>query len=112
MAQKFYADRNARVVARRVNDARSRLAELSERWIRKPPKELEFVGLTAACPPTLVGTLEPVLTATNVAVRGRLTETPMTISRGEKWLITGPNGSGKSTLLSLLAGILEPSAGH
>lgn len=112
MAQKYYADRNARVVARRVNDARSRLAELSERQIRKPPQVLEFVGLTAAGSPTMVDMREPVLTATNVAVRGRLTETSVTISRGEKWLITGPNGSGKSTLLSVLAGTLEPRAGH
>ena len=112
MAQKFYADRNAQVVARRVNDARARLEELEDRQIRKPPQELEFKGLTAAGEPRIVGALEPVLTTTNVTVRDRLTATSVSISRGEKWLITGPNGSGKSTLLSVLAGTLEPSAGQ
>lgn len=112
MAQKFYADRNAQVVARRVNDARARLEELEDRQIRKPPQELEFMGLTAAGEPHIVGALEPVLTTANVTVRNRLTATSLSISRGEKWLITGPNGSGKSTLLSLLAGTLEPSAGQ
>lgn len=112
MAQKFYADRNAQVVARRVNDARARLEELEDRQIRKPPQELEFKGLTAAGEPRIVGAFEPVLTTTNVMVRDRLTATSVSISRGEKWLITGPNGSGKSTLMSVLAGTLEPSAGQ
>jgi ABC-2 type transport system ATP-binding protein len=31
---------------------------------------------------------------------------------GEALALVGPNGAGKSTLLSLLAGALEPSAGH
>ncbi len=112
MAQKFYADRNAQVVARRVNDARARLEELENRQIRKPPRRLEFRGLTAAGEPRIVGALEPVLTATNVTVRDRLTATSLSISRGEKWLITGPNGSGKSTLLSVFAGTLQPSSGQ
>ena len=73
---------------------------------------LESMGLTAAGETHIVGALEPVLTTANVTVRNRLTATSLSISRGEKWLITGPNGSGKSTLLSLLAGTLEPSAGQ
>jgi macrolide transport system ATP-binding/permease protein len=44
MAQKFYADRNAKVVSRRVKDARNRLADLDEHQIRKPPQELRFAG--------------------------------------------------------------------
>lgn len=35
----------------------------------------------------------------------------MSISGGEKWLITGPNGSGKSTLLNILAGAVTPTMG-
>src|SRR5690625_7636807 len=70
------------------------------------------MGLTAAGEPHIVGALEPVLTTANVTVRNRLTATSLSISRGEKWLITGPNGSGKSTLLSVLAGTLQPSAGQ
>src|SRR5690625_6375184 len=92
MAQKFYADRNAQVVARRVNDARARLEELEDRQIRKPPHELEFMGLTAAGEPRIVGALEPVLTTANVTVRNRLTATSLSISRGEKWLITARTG--------------------
>ena len=44
MAQKFYADRNAKVVSRRVKDARNRLADLDVHQIRKPPQELRFAG--------------------------------------------------------------------
>lgn len=112
MAQKFYADRNAQVVSRRVNDARMRLVELEERQIRKPPHQLKFGGLTVAGGPRITDAHEPLLTAANVAVAGRLRPTSVSISRGEKWLITGPNGSGKSTLLSVLSGALEPSSGH
>lgn len=34
------------------------------------------------------------------------------IRRGETFCIIGENGSGKSTLLQLIAGILQPTAGH
>lgn len=111
MAQKFYADRNAKVVSRRVNDARGRLEELEARQVRKPPTQLEFRGLTAAGAPT-EGRLEPVLIAVNTTVKDRLPSTSLSISRGEKWLITGPNGSGKSTLLNVLAGRLSPTTGQ
>lgn len=112
-AAKFYADRNAKVVARRVNDARSRLEELEQRQIRKPADALQFRGLTAARRSTrqdepMSG---PVLTASNAAVTGRLPATSLTIGAGEKWLITGANGSGKSTLLHLFAGHLSPTSG-
>ncbi|HJG80914.1 MAG TPA: ATP-binding cassette domain-containing protein, partial [Brevibacterium senegalense] len=50
MAQKFYADRNAKVVSRRVKDARNRLADLEETQIRKPPQELRFAGLEPGTP--------------------------------------------------------------
>ena len=100
------------VVSRRVNDARARLALLEEQQVRKPPRELQFQGLTTAGDPQVVGAPEPVLTAVNATVQGRLRATSVSISRGEKWLITGPNGSGKSTLLGLLAGELDPSTGR
>lgn len=111
MAQKFYADRNAQVVSRRVNDARTRLSELENRQVRKPPQDLKFKGVLAAGEPQIGGPVEPVLTATNAALAERLPATSLSISRGEHWLLTGPNGTGKSTLLGLLAGTLEPSSG-
>ncbi|MGO1182984.1 MAG: ABC-F family ATP-binding cassette domain-containing protein [Micrococcaceae bacterium] len=111
-AKKFYADRNAKVVSRRVNDARARLQELEHEQIRKPPAELEFAGLTAASTPSCPLETGPVLTATHLSVRGRLAPVSFSISRGERWLITGANGTGKSTLMSVLAGILSPDTGE
>lgn len=113
MAQKYYADRNAKVVARRVNDARSRLAALKERQIQKPPRELRFRGLVGdqAPTPTHLTATGPVLTASHVAMPGRLAPISLVVNAGEKWLVTGPNGSGKSTLLHLLSGDLSPMSG-
>lgn len=51
------------------------------------------------------------LAAFRVAVAGRLALASLTVSAGEKWLVTGPNGSGKSTLLHPLAGDLAPTSG-
>jgi macrolide transport system ATP-binding/permease protein len=112
IAKKFYADRNARVVSRRVRDARKRLRELEDRQVQKPPQEIAFHGLTAAGQPRSFSASEPVLVAEQVAVRNRLAQTSLSVSRGEKWLLTGPNGSGKSTLLEVLAGRLTPHRGQ
>ena len=111
-AQKFYADRNAKVVSRRVNDARARLEAREAEQIRRPPAHLEFGGLTAAGDLRVNGRVEPVITVTDVAVQDRLAPLSLSISRGEKWLITGPNGAGKSTLLNVLAGCLPPTTGQ
>lgn len=111
MAQKFFADRNAKVVARRVNDARARLADLEQRQIVKPPRELTFQGLSAAATSRPDLTHQPVLKTDSVVVSGRLSATTLTVAPTDKLLITGPNGAGKSTLLQLLAGQLQPDAG-
>lgn len=111
MAQKFYGDRNAKVVSRRVNDSRSRLEKLEESQVRKPPEELTFTGLTAAGRKDTEGQTGPVLVASEVSVVGRLGRTSLTVNGDEKLLVTGPNGSGKSTLLEVLAGVLLPSSG-
>lgn len=113
MAQKYYADRNAKVISRRVNDARRRLEELQERQVRKPPQRLRFQGLTAASTRTNThrSWSGPVLTASNAGLAARLKPTSLTVSTGEKWLITGPNGAGKSTLLHILADDLIPTTG-
>ncbi|MEU7676609.1 ABC-F family ATP-binding cassette domain-containing protein [Micromonospora taraxaci] len=48
-----------------------------------------------------------------IAVDGRLAgPVDLTIDAGDRLLVTGPNGTGKSTLLAVLAGALEPTAGH
>ncbi|WP_312982241.1 ABC-F family ATP-binding cassette domain-containing protein [Corynebacterium sp.] len=111
MAQKFYGDRNAKVVSRRVNDSRSRLEKLEESQVRKPPEELTFTGLTAAGRKDTEGQTGPVLVASEVSVAGRLGRMSLTVNGDEKLLVTGPNGSGKSTLLEVMAGALPPSSG-
>jgi macrolide transport system ATP-binding/permease protein len=110
IAKKFYGDRNAKVVSRRVNDSRSRLEKLEEDQVRRPPEPLTFAGLTAA------GSVRepaegPVVVASGIAVAGRLPATSLSLNGTEKLLVTGPNGSGKSTLLSVLAGVLAPDSG-
>lgn len=110
-SKKFYADRNAKVVSRRVSDAQRRLDELEENQLRKPPAELSFTGLTAGQSKFAASQRGHILSASEVAVEGRLSETSLSISAGEKWLITGANGAGKSTLLSVLAGALKLTSG-
>lgn len=114
-ARKFYADRNAMTVSRRVNDARGRLDDLEKSQLRKPPPELHFRGLTLAGsqPPCQRDSGSPpvVLDAQDVAVAGRLSPTSLTVRSTQKWLVTGANGVGKSTLLHLFAGDLSPTSG-
>ncbi|MFK5584417.1 ABC-F family ATP-binding cassette domain-containing protein [Serinicoccus sp. LYQ131] len=101
-SRKFYSDRNATVVARRVNDAATALERLEAAQVRQPPARLRFRG-----PPGSVGRTippGPVLTADRIGVHGRLGEVSLTVSRRTRLLVTGANGSGKSTLLEVLAG--------
>ncbi|WP_150460113.1 ABC-F family ATP-binding cassette domain-containing protein [Nesterenkonia ebinurensis] len=114
MAAKFYADRNAKTVSRRVNDARARLKELEETQIRKPPHELRFQGLAVAASENQHqrGTQSPLFSVSEVRVEDRLAPVSFTLAATEKLLVTGANGSGKSTLLSVLIGDLEPTAGN
>lgn len=115
-AQKFYADRNSRVVSRRVNDARSRLEVLEAGQIRRPPTELAFAGLTAAGLPKGSGAperdREPLLSVASLEIVGRLSRVDLEVGDGARILVTGPNGAGKSTLLQAVAGRIEPSVGR
>ena len=127
MAQKFYSDRNAKVVSRRVNDATTALSRLERQQVRRPPAVLRFTGLDAAAPPPggesgghrgAAPAREggrpasgPVLVATGVAVTGRLAPVSLGLGPRSRLLITGPNGAGKSTLLRVLAADLTPDAG-
>lgn len=110
IAAKFYGDRHAKVVSRRVSEAQRQLEELEKKQIRKPPRDLSFAGLTAG-KAAVRARSGPVLTASAITVEGRLPCISLSISAGEKWLITGPNGAGKSTLLAVLATMLKPDHG-
>ncbi|KAM9862534.1 ABC-F family ATP-binding cassette domain-containing protein [Leucobacter sp. BZR 635] len=127
MAQKFYADRNARVVARRVNDARTRFEVLSKSQIAAPPAELNFAGIGPPVGGAEVpggvevpvdrvdaqsgGAPPPVFVAEGAAVSGRLAPLSLTVRAGERLLVTGVNGAGKSTLLRALDGQQRLDAG-
>ncbi|WP_114853611.1 ABC-F family ATP-binding cassette domain-containing protein [Brachybacterium sp. YJGR34] len=108
ITKKFYADRNATVVSRRLREARARLARLEEEQVRKPPAELHLTHLPAA-PGRSGGGVQLALSAVEVA--GRLEPTSFSLSAGQHLLVTGANGTGKSTLLDVVSGELEPSAG-
>ncbi|MEO9246855.1 ABC-F family ATP-binding cassette domain-containing protein [Citricoccus nitrophenolicus] len=125
-SKKFYADRNAKVVSRRVNDAATALTRLEQEQVRRPPAVLRFTGLHAAAPgqggksghrgaaPAPAGgrpASGPVLVATGVALTDRLAPVSLGLGPRSRLLITGPNGAGKSTLLRILAAGLTPDAG-
>lgn len=109
MAKKFYADRNAKVVARRVNDSRSRLELLEADQIVKPPVELKFAGIGAPAAQPIEHTEALILT--RAAVAGRLNPVSVNLETGKSLLVTGANGTGKSTLLKLIAGQIAATSG-
>lgn len=51
------------------------------------------------------------ITATALALPGRLAGVTATFAAGEVTAIVGPNGAGKSSLLACLAGLLQPASG-
>lgn len=138
-AQKHYADRNAKVVARRVNDARSRLAELESAQVRQPPQQLRFAGVTHGINESAAATQaaeiqaaaiqaetaqawatqavsdptqeSPIVMAREIAVTHRLNAVSLQLGNQQKLLLTGANGVGKSTLLKVIAGELSADSG-
>ena len=116
ITRKFYADKDARVTARRARNARVRLEALERERVRRPPEPLRFRGFGLAAgtasreeaqtpPPELIRT-------DRVALAGRLRETSLKIEPGGRIMLTGPNGAGKSTLLAILAGRLDADRGE
>ncbi|GAT80767.1 ABC transporter ATP-binding protein [Streptomyces sp. F-3] len=107
MAYDRAGGRVQRSLAGRVRAAEERLRRLLAHPVPPPPQPLRFTPVLRAR--RLEG---PVLEAVDVTVAGRLDRTSLTVSAGERVLITGPNGAGKSTLLRVLAGELVPDGGH
>ncbi|SFR24225.1 macrolide transport system ATP-binding/permease protein [Lentzea waywayandensis] len=100
----FKHKRSTRAANKMRNVAR-RLEELDDQRVDAPPPPLRFT------PPELEASGD-LLHATPLDVPGRLRLTePISLSAGEKLLVTGPNGAGKTTLLNVLAGRVPPSNG-
>ncbi|MCZ4518007.1 ABC-F family ATP-binding cassette domain-containing protein [Rhodococcus ruber] len=90
-----------RNVHRRQEDLESQLLPVPE-----PPQRLRFPSIDARSGAAL-------LIADRVEVEGRLNgPVSLNLEAGGKQVVTGPNGTGKSTLLAVLAGELDPTAGH
>ncbi|SHK20965.1 macrolide transport system ATP-binding/permease protein [Nocardiopsis flavescens] len=90
----------------RVRQAGERADRLVENPVAPPPVPLRmtasFTADDGAVPPAVLE---------GVRVGHRLDVPGLTVSPGERVLVTGPNGAGKSTLLRVVAGELEPDAG-
>ncbi|MGW7045549.1 ribosomal protection-like ABC-F family protein [Streptomyces avermitilis] len=93
-------------LASRVRNAEERLRRLLADPVPPPPEPLHFTPVLRAR--RLQGV---VLDTTDIAVTDRLDRTSLTVTAGERLLITGPNGAGKSTLLGVLAGEVAPDGG-
>ncbi|MCQ4195974.1 ABC-F type ribosomal protection protein [Streptomyces sp. BPPL-273] len=95
----------------KARNANERLKRLQDNPVPRPPDPLRFtVSLTPAGEPAADPTA-PLAEASGLEVDGRLRLDHLSVTAGERLLITGPNGAGKSTLLRVLAGDLEPDRG-
>ncbi|MDT0405261.1 MULTISPECIES: ribosomal protection-like ABC-F family protein [Streptomyces] len=106
MAYDRAAGRVQQSVASRVRQAEERLRRLLTNPVPSPPQPLRFAPVLRAGHARGV-----LLDAADVSVSARLGLTSLTVTAGERLLITGPNGAGKSTLLRVLAGDLAPDSG-
>ncbi|QNS08039.1 ABC-F family ATP-binding cassette domain-containing protein [Streptomyces xanthii] len=89
-------------IARRVRNAARRLDDLERAQIPAPPRPL-VLAAPAVVQETGTGDL---VELSGVHVPGRLAVGDLTLSPGDRLLVTGGNGAGKSTLLAVLAGRL------
>jgi macrolide transport system ATP-binding/permease protein len=102
----FFGQKVDAAVSRRVRDAESRLKQLEEHRVPKPPRELAFGAALDA------KQRDGILVAVrDLHVPGRVAMRALDVTAGTRLLVTGPNGSGKSSLLEVLAGGLEPGQG-
>ena len=98
-----------RQVSRRIRNSQGRLDELVENRVDEPPAALRFAGIPRGS--QVLDGDEPLVTARDVRIAGRLRLDRLTIAPDARLLVTGANGAGKSTLLALLAGRLAPTDG-
>ncbi|RZQ60287.1 ABC-F family ATP-binding cassette domain-containing protein [Amycolatopsis suaedae] len=92
-----------------LHNVQRRLDDLVARRVSRPPEPLRF-----SCPDLDGAGSGAVLTASGIAVPGRLTldaGAAIALSAGDRLVVAGANGAGKSTLLGVLAGRVEPAAG-
>lgn len=108
-SKKFYSDKAAKTVGRRVRDARTQLERLESSQVRKPIEPLSFAGFDSRRHPPAGDT---VLAIQSASVDGRLAPTSIGVKGHDRWLVTGSNGAGKSTLLQVMDGTLEPDGGR
>lgn len=92
-----------------VRSVRERLAQLRRNPVPKPSAPLRFTPALSAADGPAQGPLAE-LDGIRVGERLRL-DGLLTITPGQRLLVTGENGAGKTTLLRVLAGDLEPDAG-
>ncbi|MYR88907.1 ATP-binding cassette domain-containing protein [Streptomyces sp. SID685] len=93
-------------LASRVRNAEERLRRLLADPVPPPPEPLRFTPVLRTR--RLQGV---VLDAADIAVTDRLARICLSVTAGQRLLITGPNGAGKSTLLRVLAGDITPDSG-
>ena len=105
----FKAGTLQRQVSRRIRNSQGRLDELVDSRVDEPPAALSFAGIPRGS--HVLDGEEPLVTARDVRVEGRLRLDRLTIAPDARLLVTGANGAGKSTLLNLLAGRLPADAG-
>ncbi|RUR02048.1 ABC-F family ATP-binding cassette domain-containing protein [Labedella endophytica] len=99
-----------RQVSRRIGNAERRIEHLETERVEAPPSPLTFAGIPAGFGALPDG--EPLVTARDVGVPGRLHVDRLDVRPETRLLVTGPNGAGKSTLLALLAGTVAPRGGR
>jgi macrolide transport system ATP-binding/permease protein len=95
-----------------VRAARERLDRLRRDPVAAPPEPLRFTAALSAAGGESPAE-RPLVELDGVVVGDRLRLNGMlTITFGQRLLVTGENGAGKTTLLRVLAGDLQPDAGE
>jgi macrolide transport system ATP-binding/permease protein len=93
----------------RIKVAKQMLERLKANPAPQPPEPLRFSADLAV---TTHESNQVALQLNDIRVGDRLRVDTLSITPGERILITGPNGAGKTTLMRVLAGELEPDEGQ